>query len=121
MISLDVDFNYNYQARQYEIIFNKETAESFYNKKQSVYECKDCETIFIIARHGENESNVAGTYDGRTLNLPLTEKGYGQGELAGKKLSNKFTHIDHVITTPMIRTHQYLLALNSRIRFFCSL
>lgn len=106
MMGFDVDFNYNYQPRQCEIVFNKETVDSFYNEKQKVYECKDDETIFIIVRHGENESNVAGTYDGRTLNLPLTEKGYAQGELAGKKLRNKFKHIDHVITTPMIRTHQ---------------
>lgn len=106
MMSFDANYTYNYQSKQCEIIFDKEAAESFYNKKQEVYECKDGETIFIIARHGENESNVAGTYDGRTLNLPLTEKGYVQGELAGKKLSKKFTHIDRVITTPMIRTHQ---------------
>lgn len=36
----------------------------------------------------------------------MSSTGYVQGELAGKKLSKKFTHIDRVITTPMIRTHQ---------------
>lgn len=64
------------------------------------------ETIFIIVRHGENESNIAKTYDGRTLNLSLTGKGYAQAEAVGKKLSNKITLIDYVITTSMCRTHQ---------------
>lgn len=87
-------------------VYDEAVINSFYVDRRDRYEPKDGETIFIIARHGENESNVAGTFDGRTLNLPLTAKGYAQGEKAGQKLKNKVTHIDHVITTPMCRTHQ---------------
>lgn len=105
-MSLHMDVKYEYKEMPYEIVFNKEDVDAFYTSKRDIYEPEAGETIFIIARHGENESNVARTFDGRTLNLPLTAKGHAQGEKAGKKLSNKVTHIDHVITTPMCRTHQ---------------
>lgn len=96
---------YQYQQAKYEIVQTKQEVNRFFASKPT-YDPVDGETIFIIARHGENESNIARTYDGRTLNLPLTRKGYEQGEAAGKKLSNKVTHIDHVITTSMCRTDQ---------------
>lgn len=105
MTPIPCDTQYEYLQKPYVYVCDKDTVESFYHK-QDTYETKEGETIFIIARHGENESNVAGTYDGRTLNMPLTEKGLAQGISIGQRLSEKVAHIDHVITTPMIRTHQ---------------
>lgn len=97
---------YQYIQSSYEIVQTDEKVDQYITKKREMYEPMDGETIFIIVRHGENESNIAKTYDGRTLNLPLTEKGYAQGEAVGKKLSSKVSHIDHVITTSMCRTQQ---------------
>lgn len=94
------------ESQEYKIIDTEEQVDSFFFNKRDVYEPVDGETIFVIARHGENESNVARTLDGRTLNLPLTFKGYQQGEKAGQKLSQKVTHIDHVIVNDMQRTRQ---------------
>lgn len=105
-MSLYMNVKYEYEEKSYKTIFNKEDVDAFYTSKRDIYEPLAGETIFVIARHGENQSNVDRTFDGRTLNLPLTVKGYAQGEKAGVKLSNKVTHIDHVITTPMCRTHQ---------------
>ena len=73
----------SYADIQHKIVYNKADVESFYKNKQEIYEPEDGETIIIIARHGENESNIARTYDGRTLNKPLTPKGHEQGENAG--------------------------------------
>ena len=98
--------DYQYPDTKYEIVQTAEEVDKFYTNKRAVYEPAVDETIFVIARHGENESNVAKTYDGRTLNLPLTPKGHEQGVKAGEKLSAKITRIDHVITTSMCRTHQ---------------
>lgn len=105
MMPIDCDTQYQYPQKPYVYVCDKDAVESFYHK-QETYQSEEGETIFIIARHGENESNVAGTYDGRTLNLPLTPKGMAQGQSVGQKLSEKVSHIDHVIITPMIRTHQ---------------
>lgn len=101
-----VAVEYQYEQTKYEIVQTTQEVNRFFISKRDVYEPGNGEIIFIIVRHGENESNIARTYDGRTLNLPLTKKGYAQGESVGRKLSNKITHIDHVITTSMCRTHQ---------------
>lgn len=97
---------YQYKEVNYEIVQTPEEINRFFTNQRDVYEPEEGETIFIIARHGENESNVAKTYDGRTLNLPLTPKGHIQGEEAGRKISKKVAHVDHVITTSMCRTQQ---------------
>lgn len=99
---------YTYLETDYKILKTQEEVDSCFTQKRKIYEPEAGETILVIARHGENESNAAKppTYDGRTLNLPLTVKGLGQGEKAGQKLSNKVTHIDHVVTTTMCRTVQ---------------
>lgn len=93
------------------IVQTPQEVDRFFTHKRPKYEPVDGETIFIIARHGENESNVADTYDGRTLNLPLTGKGFLQGLAVGQKLKNKVTHIDHVILTRMCRTYQTSLGI----------
>lgn len=98
--------SYVYQQKSCKIVCEKEEAENFFIKKRPFYEPKEGETIYVVLRHGENESNVQRTYDGRTLNLPLTPKGFGQGKAAGEKLTNKIAHIDCVITTSMQRTDQ---------------
>jgi broad specificity phosphatase PhoE len=64
------------------------------------------EVVFVFIRHGENLSNIQRTYDGRTLNLPLTDKGKVQGQNAGKALSARIDRIDHVITNAMCRTKE---------------
>lgn len=99
-------FDYQYKEAKYEIVQTPQEVDQFFISKREMYNPENEETIFIIVRHGENESNIAKTYDGRTLNLPLTQKGYAQGEAVGKKLCKQVTHIDHVITTSMCRTYQ---------------
>ena len=107
-MSASINYNYQYPSREklYELVKTPGADAKFYQAKQDKYEPAEGETIFIIARHGENVSNVNKTYDGRTLNLPLTLKGVKQGENAGKGLKGKITHIDHVITTSMVRTDE---------------
>jgi broad specificity phosphatase PhoE len=105
-VDLATDYQYQYPDTHYEIVTTPEAVDSFYKAKQEIYEPVEGETIFIIARHGEAEANVTRAYDGRTLNLSLTEKGVKQGVEAGVKLKEKVLHIDHVITTSMCRTDQ---------------
>lgn len=105
-MSIDAIPSYEYPKTEYVTVQTQEEVDAFYKRKRAVYEPEDGETIFIVARHGESDGNVQRIYDGRTSNLPLTAKGYSQGERAGKKIAGKVTHIDHVITTPMCRTHQ---------------
>lgn len=105
-MSVHMDYTYEYKEIPYAIVFNKEDVDKFYKSRPEIYEPEEGETIFIIARHGENESNVLRKYDGRELNKPLTEKGFTQGQKAGKKLSNRVNHIDHVVFNRMQRTYQ---------------
>lgn len=110
-MSIDVTFvpsqaAYKYCEKTYEIVYTQDEESKFYTEQRAVYEPEAGETIFIIARHGENESNVNRTYDGRTLNLPLTDKGHGQGRAAGQKLKERIRRVDAVITNSMFRTEQ---------------
>lgn len=61
---------------------------------------------FFLVRHGENEGNAKRLVDGRTLNLPLTEKGKRDSFAAGEALARKIDRIDLLISSPMIRTCQ---------------
>ncbi len=61
---------------------------------------------FFLVRHGENEGNAKRLIDGRTLNLPLTEKGRMDALAAGKAIARKIDQIDFLISSPMIRTRQ---------------
>lgn len=95
----------------YKTVTTVEEVNHFLPKQRDIYIADEGETIYIIVRHGENESNVNRTYDGRTLNLPLTEKGIQQGRLTGEKLSKKFKNIDAVIVNTMQRTSQTAKAI----------
>lgn len=79
--------------------------EACFREKQDFYAPQN-ETYFVIMRHGENLSNVQKTLDGRTLNLPLTEKGFEQGRRLGGTLKHKISQFDLIITTSMQRTDQ---------------
>lgn len=70
---------------------------------------------FFLVRHGENEGNAKRLIDGRTLNLPLTEKGIMDSLAAGKAISRKIDQIDLLISSPLIRTHQTAIEI---IKFF---
>lgn len=61
---------------------------------------------FFIVRHGENEGNAKRLIDGRTLNLPLTEKGRMDSLAAGKAIARKIDQIDLLVSSPLIRTRQ---------------
>lgn len=104
-MSIHSDFKYLYEDKPYRTVDTQTDFEALFTCKQESYEPAADETLFIITRHGENQSNVNNTYDGRTLNLPITLKGREQAQKAGVKLSGKITHIDHVITNSMSRTH----------------
>lgn len=61
---------------------------------------------FFLVRHGENEGNAKKLVDGRTLNLPLTEKGEMDSLAAGKAIAQKIDRIDFFVSSPLIRARQ---------------
>lgn len=61
---------------------------------------------FFLVRHGENEGNAKRLIDGRTLNLPLTEKGRMDSLAAGKAIAQKIDQINLLISSPLMRTRQ---------------
>jgi broad specificity phosphatase PhoE len=61
---------------------------------------------FFLVRHGENEGNAKRLVDGRTLNLPLTEKGRMDSLAAGEFIAQKIDQIDLLVSSPMKRTRQ---------------
>lgn len=61
---------------------------------------------FFLVRHGENEGNAKRLIDGRTLNLPLTEKGKMDALDAGKAIAQKIDQINCFVSSPLIRTRQ---------------
>lgn len=61
---------------------------------------------FFLVRHGENEANALQLLDGRTLNLPLTEKGIEDALSAGLAIAQKIENIDLLISSPLVRTQQ---------------
>lgn len=61
---------------------------------------------FFLVRHGQNEGNAKRLIDGRTLNLPLTEKGRMDSLAAGEAIARKIDRIDLLVSSPMIRTRQ---------------
>lgn len=63
-------------------------------------------TRFFLVRHGENEGNAKKLIDGRTLNLPLTEKGRMDSLTAGQAIARKIDQINLLVSSPMIRTRQ---------------
>lgn len=63
-------------------------------------------TRFFLVRHGENVANAQGLIDGRTLNLPLTDKGIKDAQSAGESLVKKIENIDLLVSSPLVRTQQ---------------
>lgn len=61
---------------------------------------------FFVVRHGENEANAQKLLDGRTLNLPLTNKGKQDAIQAGRLIASKISKIDLCLCSHMIRTQQ---------------
>lgn len=58
-----------------------------------------------LARHGQDEDNLNGILNGRRDN-PLTEKGIGQAEEAGRKAKELELRFDKVYTSPLKRTRR---------------
>jgi broad specificity phosphatase PhoE len=67
-----------------------------------------------FCRHGETEANANGVITG-SLETPLTEKGRQQAKEAG--LSAKSHGIDHIICSPLGRTHETALIIADAIGF----
>ncbi len=73
-------------------------------QKRAHYNPNTDETILIVVRHGQNESNAARLFGGRTLDGSLTALGIEQSQAAGKELKNRIAGIDRVVTAKMCRT-----------------
>jgi len=88
-------------------ISSKEKFQNLYPSLDD-YETTPNNTVarFFLVRHGENEGNAKRLIDGRTLNLPLTEKGRMDSLAAGEAIARKIDQIDFLISSPMIRTRQ---------------
>lgn len=93
-----------------ELLTEISTGEKFQNLYPSldVYEATSNNNVarFILVRHGESEGNAKRLIDGRTLNLPLTEKGKMDSLAAGKVIARKIDQIDLLVSSPLIRTRQ---------------
>jgi len=59
---------------------------------------------FYIFRHGETKSNVEGRWQGRGVNLPLTERGISQAEDLSERLQNLGIQI--ICSSPLKRALQ---------------
>lgn len=106
-MSIDSFSPYVYGKAPCNIVTDPQIIDSaLIHKTPGKYKPKADETIFVFIRHGENLSNVNRTYDGRTLNLPLTGKGHDQGRETGKFLATRVDHIDNVIVNAMVRTQE---------------
>jgi len=88
-------------------ISSKEKFQNFYPSLDA-YEATFNKNVtrFFLVRHGENEGNAKKLVDGRTLNLPLTEKGEMDSLAAGKAIARKINQINLLVSSPMIRTRQ---------------
>lgn len=68
----------------------------------------DSPTVFILARHGQAESNKNGfcsSYPEPTLN-PLTERGRKDAESAAKKIKKEFKKIDAIYSSDLLRARE---------------
>lgn len=60
-------------------------------------------TLYFV-RHGQSEANAAGITAGCRIDVPLTEQGKLEAQLAAEQLAG--TPIDTIISSPMVRAHQ---------------
>ncbi len=88
-------------------ISSKEKCHNFYPSLDT-YEATSKNNVarFFLVRHGENEGNAKRLIDGRTLNLPLTQKGEMDALTAGKAIARKIDQVDLLLSSPMMRTRQ---------------
>jgi probable phosphoglycerate mutase len=62
-------------------------------------------TRFVLVRHGVTELSVARRFAGRS-DLPLTERGVQQAELAADRLAGLAGSVAAVFSSPLLRTRQ---------------
>ncbi|HEX4728510.1 MAG TPA: reverse transcriptase-like protein, partial [Jatrophihabitans sp.] len=62
-------------------------------------------TRFVLVRHGVTELSVARRFAGRS-DLPLTERGVRQAELAADRLAGLAGSVAAVLSSPLLRTRQ---------------
>ncbi|HEX4726395.1 MAG TPA: bifunctional RNase H/acid phosphatase [Jatrophihabitans sp.] len=62
-------------------------------------------TRFVLVRHGVTELSVARRFAGRS-DLPLTERGVRQAELAADRLAGLADSVAAVLSSPLLRTRQ---------------
>lgn len=62
-------------------------------------------TRFVLVRHGVTELSVARRFAGRS-DLPLTEQGVQQAELAADRLAGLAGSVTAVLSSPLLRTRQ---------------
>ncbi len=62
-------------------------------------------TVLILARHGETDANVAGTWQGAT-DHPLNARGHAQAEALARHLRRHHPDIAAIYTSPLTRARQ---------------
>lgn len=90
----------------------KEYSQDSHFADEEIKGKKAMSTKFIIERHGQSEGNAKEIYLGHT-DLPLTEKGREQAELAAKALSGE--KIDVVYSSDLKRAYETALP-HARLR-----
>jgi 2,3-bisphosphoglycerate-dependent phosphoglycerate mutase len=63
-------------------------------------------SVLHFVRHGATAANLAGLRCGGDLDLPLTEPGRRQAQLAGQALLRQQLHISHIISSDLQRTRE---------------
>ena len=61
-------------------------------------------TRLIFVRHGQSNSNVEKSIDGRTLNSDLSDLGVNQAQNIGKKIKSTGIEIAQAYSSPSLRT-----------------
>lgn len=95
-----------YPLDEPKLVTSEEEVHGFLQGIKVTYSPEPDECILLIVRHGQNHSNAARVFGGRTNDTPLTDLGVGQALDTGEKLREKVSRIDLVVTSPMRRTIQ---------------
>lgn len=62
--------------------------------------------MIYFVRHGESEANAADVLAGSQIDSPMTEKGRAQVGQAIEYIKQHGIKIDHIVSSPMIRTRE---------------